>query len=48
MAEAQLLKEIKRINFSVMGIEIVGVRLILVGSDYYWWGQAISDLYLPG
>ena len=47
MAEAQL-KEIKRIHFSVMGVEIVGVRLILVESDYYWWGQAISDLYLPG
>ena len=31
MAEAQL-KEIKRIHFSVMGVEIVGVRLILVGS----------------
>ena len=30
MAEAQL-KEIKRIHFSVMGVEIVGVRLILVG-----------------
>ena len=31
MAEAQL-KEIKRIHFSVMGVEIVRVRLILVGS----------------
>ena len=31
MAEAQL-KEIKRIHFSVMGVEIVGVRLLLVGS----------------
>ena len=31
MAEAQL-KEIKRIDFSVMGVEIVGVRLLLVGS----------------